>query len=81
MIHSAVPEGWFNPFFGWKLDLDWTGIFDSVNDSLRADGNEWFGIVFGLMFFKGILAQPRRARRRTTTCSACSPRAIPARPA
>ena len=50
-----MPAGWFNPFFGWKLDLDWTGIFDSVNDSLRADGNEWFGIVFGLMFFKGIL--------------------------
>ncbi len=55
VVHSAVPEGWFNPFFGWKLDLDWTGIFDSVNDSFRADGNEWFGIVFGLMFFKGIL--------------------------
>jgi Na+/proline symporter len=55
VVHSAVPEGWFNPFFGWKLDLDWTGIFDSVNDSFRVDGNEWFGIVFGLMFFKGIL--------------------------
>jgi SSS family solute:Na+ symporter len=55
LVASAVPEGWFNPFFGWRLDLDWTGIFDSVNDSLRSDGNEWFGIVFGLMFFKGIL--------------------------
>lgn len=56
IVASAVPEGWFNPFFGLKLDVDWTGVFDSVNDSLRADGNEWFGIVFGLMFFKGILA-------------------------
>ena len=55
VVHSAVPDGWFNPFFGWKLGLDWTGIFDSVNDSIRTDGNEWFGIVFGLMFFKGIL--------------------------
>ena len=55
LVASAVPEGWFNPFFGWRLDLDWTGIFDSVNDTLRADGNEWFGIVFGLMFFKGVL--------------------------
>jgi Na+/proline symporter len=55
VVHGAVPEGWFNPFFGWRLDLDWTGIFDSVNNSLRADGNEWFGIVFGLMFFKGML--------------------------
>jgi SSS family solute:Na+ symporter len=56
IVHGAVPDGWFNPFFGWKLDLDWTGFFDSVNSALRKDGNEWFGIVFGLMFFKGILA-------------------------
>jgi SSS family solute:Na+ symporter len=56
VIHSAVPAGWFNPFFGLKHGLDWTGIFDSVNDSLRKDGYEWFGIVFGLMFFKGVLA-------------------------
>ena len=55
VVHIAVPDGWFNPFFGWKLGLDWKGIFDSVNDSIRIDGNEWFGIVFGLMFFKGIL--------------------------
>lgn len=55
VVNSAVPDGWYNPFFDWKLGLDWTGIFDSVNESLRADGNEWFGIVFGLMFFKGIL--------------------------
>ncbi len=34
MIHNAVPAGWLNPFFGWKLDLDWTGIFDKVNDSI-----------------------------------------------
>jgi len=56
VVASAVPEGWFNPFFGLQLDLDWTGLFDSVNESFRNDGNEWFGIVFGLMFFKGILA-------------------------
>lgn len=55
-IHSTVPDNWTNPFFGWKLDLDWTGILDSVNQSLANDGNEWFGIIFGMMFFKGILA-------------------------
>ena len=27
-----------------------------MNDAIRKDGNEWFGIIFGLMFFKGILA-------------------------
>jgi SSS family solute:Na+ symporter len=56
MIHKAIPAGWTNPFFGWKLDLNWTGILDQVNDAIKSDGNEMFGIVFGLMFFKGVLA-------------------------
>ncbi|HEU4391781.1 MAG TPA: sodium:solute symporter family protein [Blastocatellia bacterium] len=56
VIHQAVPAGWDNPFFGLKLGLDWTGIFDKVNESIRQDGNEFFGIIFGLMFFKGVLA-------------------------
>ncbi len=56
MVQSAVPAGWFSPFFGWKLGLDWTGILDKVNDSIRQDGNEFFTIIFGLMFFKGMLA-------------------------
>ncbi len=56
MIHKAVPAGWMNPFFGWKLDLNWTGILDQVNAAIKSDGNEMFGIIFGLMFFKGILA-------------------------
>ncbi len=55
-IHKAVPEGWLNPFFGWKLDLNWTGILDQVNAAIKSDGNEFFGIIFGLMFFKGVLA-------------------------
>jgi SSS family solute:Na+ symporter len=56
MIHSAIPAGWMNPFFGWKLGLDWTGILDKVNAAIKSDGNEFFGIIFGLMFFKGVLA-------------------------
>lgn len=56
MIQQAVPAGWSNPFFGLKLNLDWTGIFDKVNAAIKQDGNELFGIIFGMMFFKGILA-------------------------
>jgi Na+/proline symporter len=56
MIAASVPEDWANPFFGWNLGLDWSGILPKVNDAIRDDGNEWFGILFGLMFFKGILA-------------------------
>ena len=56
MIQAAVSAGWFSPFFGWKLGLDWTGILDKVNDAIRQDGNEFFTIIFGLMFFKGVPA-------------------------
>jgi SSS family solute:Na+ symporter len=56
MIANAVPHGWSDPLFSWKLNLDWSGILPKVNDAIHKDGNEWFGIVFGLMFFKGILA-------------------------
>lgn len=56
MIQHAVPAGWSNPFFGLHLDLDWRGIFDKVNDAIKQDGNELFGIMFGMMFFKGVLA-------------------------
>ncbi len=56
MIQNVVPAGWFSPFFGAQLGLDWSGLFDKVGQAIREDGNEWFGIIFGLMFFKGILA-------------------------
>src|SRR5208282_4351750 len=56
MIQNSIPAGWGNPFFGWKLGLDWTGILDKVNDAIKSDGNEFFMIVFGMLFFKGVLA-------------------------
>ncbi len=56
MIEGAIPDGWTNLFFGWHVGLDWTGILVTVNDAIREDGNELFGIVFGLMIFKGVLA-------------------------
>lgn len=51
-----LPEGWMNPFFGWKLDLDWTGIIDEMNSKIASDGFSLFGIFFMMMIFKGILA-------------------------
>ncbi len=56
MIKDSIPAGWANPFFGWKLGLDWTGVFDKVNVVLKQDGNEFFMIIFGMMFFKGVLS-------------------------
>jgi SSS family solute:Na+ symporter len=56
MIAHSIPEGWMSPFFGWKLNLNWDGILSTANAALHQDGNEWFSIIFGLMFFKGVLA-------------------------
>ncbi|HVU36045.1 MAG TPA: sodium:solute symporter family protein, partial [Opitutaceae bacterium] len=56
MIAHNIPAGWMNPFFGTHLDINWHGILDQANVALRQDGNEWFSVIFGLMFFKGVLA-------------------------
>jgi SSS family solute:Na+ symporter len=50
-----VPEGWMNPFFGARLDIDWTGIIDEVNEKIKSDGYSLFSIFFTMMLFKGIL--------------------------
>jgi solute:Na+ symporter, SSS family len=56
MIAPNIPPGWMNPFFGLHHGINWTGILDSANTALQKDGNELFGVIFGLMFFKGVLA-------------------------
>ena len=50
-----VPEGWMSPFFGWKLDLDWSGIVTEVNNKITEDGFSLFSVLFMMMVFKGIL--------------------------
>lgn len=51
-----VPDGWLNPFFGWNLDLDWSGIVPGANKKIEDDGYGLFGIFFMMMLFKGIFA-------------------------
>lgn len=51
-----VPDGWYSPFFGWKLDdLDWNGIISEVNTKISSDGYSLFSIFFMMMLFKGVL--------------------------
>lgn len=51
-----VPEGWYSPFFGWKLnDMDWSGIINEVNTKIASDGYSLFSIFFMMMLFKGVL--------------------------
>jgi solute:Na+ symporter, SSS family len=55
--HSlAVPDGWFNPFFGLHLHLDWHNIVDDANKKIKDDGYSLFGIFFMMMLFKGVFA-------------------------
>jgi len=54
-IQQVVPNGWMSPFFGWTLDLNWTGLIDEVNTKILQDGYSLFGIFFMMVLFQGIL--------------------------
>ncbi|MCD7978249.1 MAG: Na+:solute symporter [Tannerellaceae bacterium] len=54
MLAAHVPVGWDTPFFGWHLDLDWSGLIPSVMDKMAADQYNLFAIVIMMMLFKGI---------------------------
>ncbi len=51
-----LPDGWYNPFFGISLNLDWSNIITEVNAKIASDGYSLFSVFFMLMLFKGILA-------------------------
>lgn len=55
-LNAAIPAGWKELSFGWHLDLNWTGVIDSVNQKITDDGFGLFGIFFMMMLFKGILS-------------------------
>jgi solute:Na+ symporter, SSS family len=54
-ITAAVPAGWKNLFFGWHLNLDWSGLIQAVNTKIADDGYSLFSIFFMMMLFKGVL--------------------------
>ena len=51
-----VPNGWFSPFFGSQLNLNWSGIITEVNAKIKSDGYSLFGLFFMMMTFKGFFA-------------------------
>ncbi len=55
MLNEVIPAGWKSLFFGWELDLDWSGVLDSVNEKISQDGFSLFGYFFMMMLFKGVL--------------------------
>ncbi len=54
-IAAIVPEGWGNLFFGWKLEMDWSGLIPALNDNIAKDGYSLFGLFFMAMVCKGLL--------------------------
>lgn len=56
-IRAAIPDGWGDLMFHWKLNLDWSHTaLPNINDKIRSDGFTMFGALFMMMLFKGIFA-------------------------
>ena len=51
-----VPTGWYSPFFGTHLNLNWSGIISEVNQKIKDDGYSLFGLFFMMMTFRGFFA-------------------------
>jgi len=51
-----VPDGWLNPFFNWRLGLDWHTLVPAADKKIADDGFGLFGVFFMMMLFKGIFA-------------------------
>jgi hypothetical protein len=45
MLAKFVPDGWNELFFGWKINLDWSGRIEQLNDNIVKDGYLLFGVV------------------------------------
>ena len=54
-IAALTPAGWHTPFFGWSLDLDWSGGLAPLNHKITSDGFTLFGAFMMMMLFKGVL--------------------------
>jgi Na+/proline symporter len=54
--HLPVPTGWGNPFFNWRLNLDWGNLVPDANKKIVEDGFGLFGFFFMMMLFKGVFA-------------------------
>ncbi len=55
VLSAVIPAGWKNIFFGWKLNLNWSGFLDSVNTRIADDGFSFITIIVMMMLFKGVL--------------------------
>ncbi len=54
-LEAVIPEGWKTPFFGWELNLDWTGLMDAVDKQIEGSEYSMFGYFMMMVLFKGVL--------------------------
>ncbi|MBP8260970.1 MAG: Na+:solute symporter [Verrucomicrobia bacterium] len=57
-IAGAVPAGWDEMFFGWRLDLDWSQTMPALQERIygpEGDGYALFGFFMLMLFLKGVL--------------------------
>ena len=55
-LQAMTPHGWANPFFGWRLDLNWQSLIPELNSKIASDGYSLFSVLVMMMLFKGVLA-------------------------
>jgi solute:Na+ symporter, SSS family len=55
MLAAVTPAGWDELWFGWKLNLDWSGIIDELNVNIKNDGYSMIGAFMMMMVAKGFL--------------------------
>jgi len=59
-LAQAVPAGWSDLFFNWRLDLNWSGHIPALQERIYGaappgDGYALFGLVMCALFVKGVL--------------------------
>jgi Na+/proline symporter len=54
-LSKVIPAGWNELMLGWKLNLDWSGLIDQLNNKITNDGFSFFGILIMMMLLKGLL--------------------------
>jgi solute:Na+ symporter, SSS family len=50
MLNAVIPAGWKDITFGWHLNIDWSGLIDSINAKIMSDEYSFFGIFFMMVF-------------------------------
>jgi hypothetical protein len=71
-IMAKVPAGWDELFFGWRLELDWSGLIPELNERIhgaRAMGIRCFLFIL-LLLVKGLfvsMAGPTNAIQHALT--------------